>query len=222
MGRDAVSGGMCAGVDLLDPREFLRITLEPCGGRLTVVPTLRGRRPMIEYRFELTIQGELTDACLDALCEAGCDDATFADKGDVITAEFDREAESLFDAVISAIEAVESVGGLEVLHVDPDELVWASEIAHRTGRTRQSVDQLIRAKRGPGGFPAPTSHGTRNPLWRWSEVEAWFSAYEGRQSDTERSVALSAINGALQARHSVRAAPDAKRFRKTLQHLLAS
>ncbi|MGO9559890.1 MAG: helix-turn-helix transcriptional regulator [Acidimicrobiales bacterium] len=177
---------------------------------------------MTEYSFELTIQGQLTDACLDALYEAGCDDATFAVKGDLITAQFDREAETMFDAVISAIEAVESVGGLEVLQVDPDELVWASEIAHRTGRTRQSVDQLIRAQRGPGAFPAPASHATRNPLWRWSEVAAWFSAYEGRQPDTERSVVLSAINGALQARHSVRAAPDAKRFRKTLQHLLAS
>jgi len=177
---------------------------------------------MAEHHFELIIQGELTDAIVDALFEAGCDDATFSAKGDIITAEFDRERPALFDAVISAIEAVEAVGGLEVLHVAPDELVWAAEIAQRTSRTRQSVDQLIKAKRGPGGFPAPATHATRNPLWRWSEVEAWFSVYEGRQPDAERSVAVSAINGALQARHSVRAAPEANHLRKTLQHLLAS
>jgi len=177
---------------------------------------------MAEYSFELTIQGELTEACLDAVFEAGCDDATFSSTDDLIFAEFDREGPTLFDAVISAIEAVESVGGLEVLHVSPDELVWASEIAQRTGRSRQSIDQLVKAQRGPGGFPAPASHATRNPLWHWSEVEAWFSAYEGREPDTDRSVALSAINGALQARHSVRAAPEGKRLRKTLQHLLAS
>jgi len=69
-----------------------------------------------------------------------------------------RVRPTLFDAVVSAIEAVESVGGLEVLHVSPDELAWASEIAQRTGRTRQSIDQLIKAKRAPAGFPAPASH----------------------------------------------------------------
>ncbi|MDX6299926.1 MAG: hypothetical protein QOF53_1140, partial [Nocardioidaceae bacterium] len=51
---------------------------------------------------------------------------------------------------------------LEVLHVDPDELVWASEIAERTGRTRQSVDQLIKAQRGPGGFPIPNLRGAHD------------------------------------------------------------
>jgi len=177
---------------------------------------------MAEYGFELTINGKLTDAVLDALVEAGSDDATFSAKGSRITVAFDREGPSLFDSVISAIETVESVGGLEVLEVSPDELVWASEIAQRTGRSRQSIDQLIKAQRGPGDFPAPASHATRNPLWRWSDVQAWFAAYEGREPDAERSVTLSAINGTLQARHSVRAAPEAKRLRKTLQDLMAS
>jgi hypothetical protein len=68
-------------------------------------------------------------------------------------AAFAGEAGALLDAVVSAIEAVESVDGLEVLGVEPDELVWASEIAARTGRSRQSVDQLVKGQRGPGGFP---------------------------------------------------------------------
>jgi predicted DNA-binding transcriptional regulator AlpA len=177
---------------------------------------------MAEYNFELMINGDLTDVVLDALFEAGCDDATFSAEEGRITAEFDREGLTLFDAVISAIEDVESVGGLEVLEVSPDELIWASEIAQRTGRSRQSIDQLIKAQRGPGGFPVPASHATRNPLWRWSDVQAWFAAYEGRDPDSVRSVALSAINGALQARHSVRAAPESKRLRNSLQDLLAS
>ena len=37
---------------------------------------------------------------------------------------------------------------------------------------------LIKGLRGPGDFPAPASHATRNPLWRWSEVAAWFARYE--------------------------------------------
>ncbi len=135
---------------------------------------------MAEHDFELTIKEKLTDARLDALVEAGCDDATFSAKDDLTFAAFTREAGSLLDAVVSAIEAVESVEGLEVLGVEPDEPVWASEIAARTGRSRQSVDQLVKGQRGPGGFPPPASHATRNPLWRWSEVEAWFAEYEGR------------------------------------------
>ena len=177
---------------------------------------------MPEYNFELTISGGLTDDRLDALVDAGCDDATFSTKGDLTFADFTREAPTMLDAIVSAIAAVESVDGLEVLHVDPDELVWASEIAERTGRTRQSVDQLIKGQRGPGGFPSPASHATRNPLWRWSEVETWFATYEGREPDTERSHVLGGINGALQARHSLRGANEAAPLRKALEQLLVS
>lgn len=177
---------------------------------------------MAEQRFELTIRGELTDARLDALVDAGCDDATFSTRGDLTFAAFDREASSLLEAVISAIQAIESVEDFEVLHVDPDELVWASEIAERTGRSRQSIEQLIKGKRGPGGFPAPATHATRNPLWRWSEVEAWFAAYEGRVPETERGLVLAGINGALQARYSARGAREAMPLRERLLELIAS
>jgi predicted DNA-binding transcriptional regulator AlpA len=177
---------------------------------------------MPEQHFELTTQGKLTDARLDALFEAGCDDATFSTKGALTFAAFDREAPSLLDAILSAIAATESVDGLEVLHVDPDELVWASEIAQRTGRTRQSIDQLIKGQRGPGDFPPPATHATRNPLWRWSEVETWFATSEGRTPDTERSLVLGAVNGTLQARHSYRGAGKPAPLRRALQKLLAS
>lgn len=178
---------------------------------------------MHEHNFQLTISGSLTDDRLDALFEAGCDDATFSSKGGHTFADFDRDAPTLLDAVTSAIADVESVAGLEVLHIEPDELVWAAEIAERTGRTRQNVDQLVRGQRGPGGFPPPASHATRNPLWRWSDVEAWFASYEGRDPETERALVVSGLNGALQARHSLRGDPaGAKGLREALKHLLAS
>jgi len=101
--------------------------------------------------------------------------------------------------------------------------VWAAEIAERTERSRQNVDQLIKGQRGPGDFPAPASHATRNPLWRWSEVEAWFAQYEGREADTERSVVIGALNGALQARHGLRSdLANAKQLRQAARHLIAS
>lgn len=52
--------------------------------------------------------------------------------------------------------------------------------------------------------------------------ETLFAAYEGRQPDTERSVVLGAINGALQARHSLRGANEAGPLRRALKQLLAS
>lgn len=176
---------------------------------------------MSEHNFALTIRGPLIDALLDALFEAGCDDATFSTKGELTFGEFDREAPNLLEAVLSAIAAVESAGA-EVLHVDPDELVWASEIAARTGRSRQSIDMLIRGQRGPGDFPPAASHGTRNPLWRWSEVEAWFAAYEGRPVDAERSAVIGALNGALQARQALRSSTQTVPLRRAVRQLLAS
>ena len=143
-------------------------------------------------------------------------------KGDLTFCEFDRQASTLLDAVVSAIADVESIAGAEVLHVDPDELVWASEIAERTGRSRQSIDMLIRGQRGPGGFPDPVSHATRNPLWRWADLEAWFAAYQDRPADPERSAVLGAINGALQARHSLRSTNDAAPLRQAVSQTAAT
>lgn len=121
---------------------------------------------------------------------------------------FDVEADTFADAVLRAIEQVEGVPGLTVVRVEPDQLVWASEIADRVGRTRQSVDQLVKGQRGPGGFPTPVSGSSRNPLWRWAEVEAWFAAYENRAIDVERPATIGAINAALETRRNLHAHPN--------------
>lgn len=84
------------------------------------------------------------------------------------------------------------------------------------------MDQLVKAQRGPGGFPAPATHATRNPLWRWSEVEEWLAGYEGREPDVEQAAVLAAINGALQARHGLRSAAKPVVLRRALTKLLAS
>ncbi|MGH3819532.1 MAG: helix-turn-helix transcriptional regulator [Pseudonocardiaceae bacterium] len=85
------------------------------------------------------------------------------------------------DAVISAIVDVEQAGiGARVPRVEADgDWLSASEIAARVGRSRQSVALLARGERGPGDFPAPVARQrSSNPLWSWSEVEAWFERYE--------------------------------------------
>jgi hypothetical protein len=64
------------------------------------------------YSFTITVAGtyELTDEIANALYEAGCDDATVGTCDGVLTVEFDRAADSLSDAVATAIKNVEAAG----------------------------------------------------------------------------------------------------------------
>jgi hypothetical protein len=138
---------------------------------------------MTEWTFRVTLRGiELTDEQLDTLYEAGCDDGSFSVEPDgTVLGFFDREAPAEQDAVISAIVDIEHAGiGAQVLRVQADDdWLTASEIATRVGRSRQSVALLARGERGPGDFPAPVvRRHSSNPLWSWSEVEAWFERYE--------------------------------------------
>lgn len=134
-------------------------------------------------------------------------------------AEFQRSAATFADAVLGAISDMEQASGWRVVRVEPDELVSASAIARRLGRTRQSVAQLVAGRRGPGGFPAPAVwvDGAAR-LWRWSDVAQWFSVAVGSLPGVDRLAAefLAMLNGELQARrHRERlaalAAPDVDR-----------
>lgn len=160
------------------------------------------------YNLTLLVAG-IDEGRLDDIYQA-TDGAANVEIGDRwgSTVGFDIEADTFADAVLRAIDEIEEVPGLTVVRVEPDQLVWASEIAERVGRTRQSIDQLVKAQRGPGGFPTPISGNVRNPLWRWAEVEAWFAAYEHREVDTEWPAVVGAINGALEARRNLHARPD--------------
>lgn len=171
---------------------------------------------MPEHTFTLIINGEPD---FDALYEAGCDDATFGEVDGVRYADFAREGPSLTDAVLSAITAVESVDGLRVVRVEPEDLVTASEIAKRLGRTRESVRLLITGRRGAGDFPRPTSHlRSRSPLWRWADVAAWANRLTPEQEHDAR--VLATINAALELRNQSRVLPEADR--QALSPLLAS
>jgi predicted DNA-binding transcriptional regulator AlpA len=154
------------------------------------------------YSFTLVIDGDAgTDVRINALFDAGCDDATFSHGSTISYADFDREADSLLEAVLLAIDAVESVNGLTVRRVDEEHLVTVNEIAERLGRSRQSVNQLIAGDRGDGTFPQPLGrtrgHGR---VWSWSEVAEW----AGVDFDAETTAVLQAVNGALALRRAGR------------------
>lgn len=155
---------------------------------------------MPTFSFTLVIEGDATsEDNLDALFDAGCDDATFSQAPPISYGDFDRRARTLVDAVLSAIAQVEAVDELRVRRVASDDLVTPPEIAKRLGRTRQSIYQLINGDRGDGDFPAPVStSGGKGKLWDWSEVAAW----AGADTDLTRPALIAALNGALALRRA--------------------
>lgn len=175
---------------------------------------------MTTHQFTLIVDGTdlQHEAHVNALFEAGCDDAMVGRMGAVQYLDFDREAASFADAVLEATEAVESAGlGARVVHLEPDDLVMMSEIAQRTGRTRESVRLLIGGQRGPGGFPAPATHfKSRQRMWRWQEVAAWFAQALGEPQaadDPSNARFITAFNAGLSWRQVEDQLPDAERQR---------
>ncbi|HEU5117307.1 MAG TPA: hypothetical protein VFT74_11640 [Isosphaeraceae bacterium] len=100
------------------------------------------------HRFSLPLSGidNLSDAELDRLYEAGCDDATIGCTAGEWSAEFDREAPSLAEAVLSAVRDVEAarVEGLAVEGVKPDE---PDDLAEADLAAIAYLDALLRARR---------------------------------------------------------------------------
>lgn len=173
------------------------------------------------YTFTLILDGaDVTKSeNLDALYEAGCDDATIGIGNGIPRADFDREAGSFVDAMFSAIHDVQrAVPGLRVVRVQPGELVTASAIAERTGRTRESVRLLIEGKRGPGSFPSAIAWvDAKTRIWEWSEVARWFAeAMDERPSYVDEAAAIAAVNDALSLRAHARRLKRAE-VKKVLQ-----
>ena len=158
------------------------------------------------HSFTLVLAGitEITSEVEDRLFEAGCDDALLGIRDGVAFLDFDRESESLLDAILSAISNVEQSGlEVKVIRVEPDDLVSASEIAERTGRSRESIRLLAAGRRGSGGFPPPVRGlKSRMRLWRWAEVIAWMAEHEGTEQPVavQNAQTIAAVNGALELR----------------------
>ncbi len=159
---------------------------------------------MHEHDFALIVGGvaSLTSKVENALFAAGCDDATLSIRYGLLYVEFSRTAESLKDAILSAIHDVQKAGiGAEVIRVDECSLVTASEIARRIGRSRQLVHQYVTGQRGPGGFPPPECHLSEGtPLWAWCAVSHWMAQNDIlRPEDSWNAEVVSAINNMLEA-----------------------
>lgn len=161
------------------------------------------------FNFTLTLSGVTSDTAglEDALFSAGCDDALVCFYGTAVYLEFDRQAETLTSAVMSAIRDIEFAGiNARVESVDST-LVGLSDIAELTGLTRQAVALLKDGARGSRQFPGPVQRVKGNsPLWHWRTVVDWL-AREGRIPADSPLIAnahvLDSLNLALQLRASL-------------------
>lgn len=135
---------------------------------------------MATYDFSLTFTLPDGDAeaeqYLDALFEAGCDDALIGigERG-TIGLDFAREAESAEVAIHSAIANVQAaIPGAALLEASPD-LVGVSDIAELVHCRRQNIQKYVAS----GAFPKPYHLG-RSPMWHFLDVATWFAGRKVR------------------------------------------
>jgi hypothetical protein len=117
---------------------------------------------------------ELTDEVLDDLF-ARIDDVVPSAIDGAVKVTAPVEASDDESAAFQLVDRVQAALPRAVaLRLDQD-LVSVSDIAERTGRTRESVRLLVDGKRGPGGFPTPVgSVGDAIRVWPWAVVAGWF------------------------------------------------
>ncbi len=92
---------------------------------------------MKTYRFTIIAAGldPDADAFEDHFFETGCDDATISVVKGSIVLDFERDANSLLQALASAIRDIRKAGAT-VVRIEPHHLASPSDIAGRTGSTQ--------------------------------------------------------------------------------------
>ncbi len=174
------------------------------------------RDAMPEWTFSLVLDGINVDDddIYEAIYEATDSDVSPGLVDGVTIAEVTRRSPSFKKAVLSVIaELQEALPGLQVLEIEPEDMVSLDEIASRLGRTHESVRLLSQGGRGPGGFPTPAAQIGRSGLWHWSEVSSWLEshAYEIKHAHHVEPDVVKSLNAALALRSQLSSLPASDR-----------
>lgn len=128
--------------------------------------------------FNLPHREDDPERYLDALYEAGCDDATVGTGlNGMIGLDFKRSATDAEEALRSAIQDVQTaIPGADLVQVGPD-LIGLTDMAEIFGFTRQNMrkyatGQLAGTRQA---FPAPVIIGEPS-LWHLAEIVSWLKA----------------------------------------------
>lgn len=144
--------------------------------------------------FALPAGNDNPEALVDALFEAGCDDATVGvGQLGTIGLDFTRSADSAEAALRSAIQNVATaIPGATLVQAGPD-LVGLTDMAAIFGFTRQNMRKYATGKTT---FPAPAHIGDPS-LWHLAEIVAWLrenTAVQPRDDVFEVAKAAAKIN----------------------------
>ena len=150
---------------------------------------MKGSQKVYQFTLVLKNVDENTPNLEDSLYEVGCDDALINFRNGAVYLDFDRKANSLDDAVMSAIRDVESATiNTVVVSVAPEDIVTESEIAKRLPINRQTVSLWIKGERRQS-FPKPIMKLTaKSPFWKWREVVEWLFENKVMKNITEEQV----------------------------------
>ena len=126
------------------------------------------------FKYQLADDDLDSDALVERLGEAGCDDALVGiGQPGRLALEFTREATDAEAAVRSALADVRSAApSAKLIEVAPD-LVGLSDVADIVGVSRQNMRKLMLAH--PGSFPAPVHEGSAS-IWHLAAVLTWLQA----------------------------------------------
>jgi hypothetical protein len=170
--------------------------------------------------FQIPEAREPDEYAVRAYDDEGLPDMSLSgpDSASVFDADFEREARSFPDAVLSALEDLQRVfPEATILRVEPDDLVTIAAMAERVGRSHESIRLLAHNKRGPGDFPPPAGRvDAKTQLWRWSDVVPWLENHLGQPPGGQNAAFLAALNDILDLR---RIAPDALEREDVTEHL---
>lgn len=124
-----------------------------------------------ELRFNLPDASQSPDIYVERLGDQGCTDSLVGiGKTGRIAIQFDREADSAFEAVLSAIKDVKNaIPKATLIEASPD-LVGLSDIANILGYSRQNIRKLM--LNNPASFPTPIHEG-KTILWHLSSILTW-------------------------------------------------
>ncbi|MGY5394176.1 helix-turn-helix transcriptional regulator [Acinetobacter sp. NigerLNRRAM0016] len=127
------------------------------------------------YHFTIVVRDASSNLAdlEDQFFEVGCDDALLCEYNGTIYLEFDREADSALQAVRSALDSIRSLGFKDLI-VEEQGFSTLSEMAERTGISRQALSLYAQNKRGNGNFPKPMyGLASKSAMYLWSEVATW-------------------------------------------------
>lgn len=139
------------------------------------------------YEFELKFRlpGASRDAELfvERLAEAGCTDALVGiGQSGRIAFHFTRDANSAFEAVLSAVKNIKkAIPEAALIEAAPD-LVGLSDIANILGYSRQSIRKLM--MNNLVSFPAPIHEG-KTMLWHLSSILTWVKESDRYEIDEQ-------------------------------------